>query len=69
MTTTQQDTRAMVLAYIKINRAQPAPVIAHALSLDTADVRVALADIHATDLDVIERDGMIVYTGDPDRIG
>ena len=65
---TPQDTKAMVLAYIKLNWFQSEITIARALDLPVLDVLDALLELERTDPDVVERDSIIGYIGHTDRI-
>ncbi len=67
--TTTQDTKAMVLSYIKLNWFQGEATIARALDLPVLDVLDALLELEALDPDVVERDSIIGYIGSTDRVG
>lgn len=66
--TTTQDTKAMVLAYIKRNWFQGEMTIARALDLPVLDVGDALLELERTDPDVVIRDSIIGYIGNTDRV-
>ena len=68
MTTTQQGTKAMVLAYIKLNYFVSELTIARVLELPVLDVLDALIELERTDPDVITKDSIIGYIGHTDRI-